>query len=581
MPNSARFYKFAAMKSFTNSSHLSNGQVFVPVLQKYVKTWIVVLCFGIVGFVTPTIQGYFWGFPVAHVQDELSYTVAADTYASGRLTNPTPAFFESFETPHVLMEPSYISKYPPLQGMFMAAGQVVFGNQIFGVWLSCGLMAASLFWMLLAWTRSNWAFVGTVLMILFLGIDSYWAQSFWGGMVAASGGAIFFGGFRRLFDKLSVGSTVLMTLGGVIIVNSRPFEGTISMLPPLMFLLVWLLRDKSNQLSRKFSQVVLPGIIVAAIGLSAMFYQYYRVTGNPFKLPYSVHHAQYYPTPLFIFQPVNKSATKGNARIRRMYEAYTSPPILENLLKIEGLPDSLYLSPVYGIIYLIIAIPVFFFSPFLTILLFCSLPLLIRRSKWLLLITVTILFTFACMCLGIWWDQYHYAASLTSCFFLLLVEGLRQFYAPSKKGKERRMIFGTLIFLVVGSFLFLQFYSYQQPYMEEDYSADKALLFERLSAGEPVEIKVPTRATFFKADLEEMVEKLPDRYIALVNYNPNYSFHDEIVFNKADIENAKLIWAHDLGSTKNKPMLRFYNNRKILMISVEGTKIKINPLPSN
>ena len=203
-----------------------------------------------------------------------------------------------------------------MQGIFMAVGQVLFGHQIFGVWLSCGFMAAALFWMLSAWTRPKWAMCGTVLMILFVGINSYWAQSFWGGMAAAGGGALFFGGFRRLFKKLSVGSTVLMTIGGIILINARPFEGTLTMLPPMMFLLGWLLQNKTNQTSRKFTQVIFPGMMVAAIGLSAMFYQYYRVTGNAFTLPYSVHHKQYYPTPLFIFQPINESATKGNERIR-------------------------------------------------------------------------------------------------------------------------------------------------------------------------------------------------------------------------------------------------------------------------
>src|SRR5688572_18379671 len=131
------------MKSFSTTNPLSSGKIFIPFLQLSVNMWVIVLSFGIIGFLTPMIYGYIRGFPVPHVQDELSYTVAADTYANGRLTNPTPAHFEHFEVAHVLMEPSYISKYPPLQGVFMAAGQILFGHQIFGVWLSCGLFAAS------------------------------------------------------------------------------------------------------------------------------------------------------------------------------------------------------------------------------------------------------------------------------------------------------------------------------------------------------------------------------------------------------------------------------------------------------
>ena len=382
---------------------VSKQTVEIPFFKSRPKVCFVVTAFLAVGFILPLIYALLAGFPVPHVQDELSYTVAADTYAHFRVTNPTPANFESFETPHVLMEPSYISKYPPMQGIFMAVGQVVFGHQAYGIWLSCGLFAAALFWMLFAWTKPTWAMIGTVQMIILLGVNSYWSQSYWGGMIAAAGGALFLGGFRRLFNRLDIGSTVWMTLGGIILVNSRPFEGTLLMVIPTLFLLVWLIRDGGNPWASKLKGVVLPGLLLGSVALGAMSYQFYRVTGSPFKMPYSVHHAQYYPTPLFIFQPINHEATRGNPRIRRTYDNYTSPPILDNLLKQGWLPDTIYLSPVYGFAYLLFALPLFLFSPLLALLLYVSLPMVLRRSRWMLLIAASVLFVFVCMSFAIWY----------------------------------------------------------------------------------------------------------------------------------------------------------------------------------
>jgi hypothetical protein len=555
----------------------SKDTVKIPLTNRSFPVYQVVITFLLIGFLLPFVLASIIGFPIPQVQDELSYTVAADTYAHFRLTNPTPANFESFETPHVLMEPSYISKYPPMQGIFMAVGQDIFGHQAFGIWLSCGLFAAALFWMLYAWTRPAWALMGTVQTVILLGINSYWSQSYWGGMIAAGGGALFFGGFRRLFNKLDVGSTVWMTLGGIVLVNSRPFEGTLLMVIPTLFLIVWLIRDGGNSLGTKLKVVLLPGLLLGSVALGTMSYQFYRVTGNPFKMPYSVHHAQYYPTPLFIFQPINHEATRGNARIRRMYDNYTSPPFLDNVLKQGWLPDTIYLSPIYGFGYLLFALPVFLLSPLLAILLYFSLPMVLHRSRWMLLMGISILFTFVCMSFAVWWDQYHYMAPVTSGVVLLFVEGCRQFYSSSRKLRDRQIVMTCFAVLTIGSIVFLQLTYHASTNRSSSYSIDRDLLRRSLTDGEPAQILIPKRAAYFKYELDRIADKLPGKYVAIVSYDNNFDFHDEVIFNRSDLENAKLIWAHDLGGEKNDSLVNHYNDRKVLFVHIGDSGIAIKP----
>ncbi len=148
----------------------------------------VAIC-AVLGTVIPATIGLMGEIPEPHVHDEFSYLLAADTFAHGRLTNPTPDLPGFFESEHVLVVPSYMSKYPPGQGVVLAAGQVLFGHPIWGVWLSFGLFAASLCWMLQAWTSKPWAFAVTTLVIVTLGgPTSYWVGSYMGGAVAACGG---------------------------------------------------------------------------------------------------------------------------------------------------------------------------------------------------------------------------------------------------------------------------------------------------------------------------------------------------------------------------------------------------------
>ena len=239
---------------------------------------------------------YAWcvGIPQPQIHDEFSYLLAADTYAHGRLTNPSPELPEFFEAEHVLLVPTYMAKYPPGQGLVMAIGQVAIGMSVFGVWFSCGVFAASLYWMLLGWTSARWA-MATTLSVMLIHIASYWCQSYWGGMVAASGGGA---AVRRAASNFASSANVFEPADGF---GDRgpgkrgPFEGLLACLPVAAVMAWWLAMDPTVGLQRKVLLWVVPVSATCCAGAAALAIDNQAVTGSWWELPYILHQRQYYP----------------------------------------------------------------------------------------------------------------------------------------------------------------------------------------------------------------------------------------------------------------------------------------------
>ncbi|HLK20373.1 MAG TPA: hypothetical protein VKT81_15565, partial [Bryobacteraceae bacterium] len=77
--------------------------------------------------------------PVPHIADEFGHLLLADTFASGRITNPTHPMWPHFETLYIFHQPTYSSVYPIAQGLILAVPMALGLHAWIGVLISAGL----------------------------------------------------------------------------------------------------------------------------------------------------------------------------------------------------------------------------------------------------------------------------------------------------------------------------------------------------------------------------------------------------------------------------------------------------------
>jgi hypothetical protein len=77
--------------------------------------------------------------------------------------------------------------------------------------------------------------------------------------------------------------------------------------------------------------------------------------------------------------------------------------------------------------------------------------------------------------------------------------------------------------------------------------------------------------------LEEQLRSLPGPQLVLVRYRPNHDPFLDWVFNGADIDGQKVVWARDMGAEKNEELLRYYSDRRVWLLEADDAPPKLSP----
>jgi hypothetical protein len=71
---------------------------------------------------------------------------------------------------------------------------------------------------------------------------------------------------------------------------------------------------------------------------------------------------------------------------------------------------------------------------------------------------------------------------------------------------------------------------------------------------------------------------MPGKDVVLVKYAADFDLDREWVFNGANIDEQKIVWARDMGAEKNQELLDYYPGRKFWIVEADGSA-RLEPYP--
>ena len=499
--------------------HFTNGR-YLPALA------LAVGAFALAVFSTARLR-----FPPPSVEDEFSYNLAAEMLTRGTVSQPAHPMASAMESPHVLVTPRYVSKYPPGKPLLMAASLRLFGTSRVAIWAMFALMAASLFWMLRAWMPPRWAFIAALWNTVFLGAG-WWTHSAFGGAICAAGGALVLGAAARIVRDARPVHGVVLGLGLVVLATTRPFEGVLLALPVAAWLAAWLLGwRRRHPPQRRLAVVVGLAPVLAAGGAGLLTYNH-AATGAALSPPYLLYERLHGEAPAFLWQevpPLPADATPPKAaKYRRDVSQFRELHTPSGFVR-RKFGQSRYALSRY--------VPLALAFPLLLV------PILFLKRR-LIVPAASITLVYLGM-LGSAWFLPHYLAPLTGALLLFHTQGIRTLGASLRRWPlaSRAVVSACVVGLL----------------------ATSARAMADTAPRGPLGLAHWTR---YRDRLQEDLVRRGGRHLIVVRYSPCYASEASWVANGASIDQQPVVWVTERGPAEMASVQEYFAGRSVWLLEL-------------
>jgi hypothetical protein len=198
---------------------------------------------------------------------------------------------------------------------------------------------------------------------------------------------------------------------------------------------------------------------------------------------------------------------------------------------------------------------IFFLGPALTIPLL-GFPWVIRDSKMRFPLIAGSVFLLG-LAVEIW-TYPHYLAPATGLLYLVLLQSMRHLRLWQWRGKPVGTSLVRAVPLVCCAMLLLR--------------------VSAVLAHTPIEGPWP-RGELARARILHTLQLSPGQHLVLVRYDKTHNYDHEWVYNAADIDAAKVVWAREMDSQSDQELLQYFKHRRVWLVEPDASPPRFSPYP--